>query len=200
MNRRAQVIAHPGCSGEDGGWRRAVVARPDIALRHADISFVIVARRLDVSESDVHFRHRGITLRAAESVYTDCCLPGYRRLVALYRTRIGGVDVFRARRTFVRSGNAVESLLGAHPVKTDVALRGRSVRIAALEVLNAERSTPIKICRNKYLNNITDQSHLTIQNRTRPMLGLETLRCAWISLAGIEFNGMNANGQMKSSR
>ena len=155
MNRRAQVIVHPGCSSQDGVWRRVVVARPDIALRHADISFVLVARRLDLSESDVYFWHRGITLGAAESVYTDCRLPGYRRLMELYRTRIGGVDVFRARRAFARGGDAVDSLLRAHPVKTDVALRSRSVRIAAFEVLNAERDTPIKICQNK----VSEQHH-----------------------------------------
>jgi transposase-like protein len=46
--------------------------------------------------------------------------------------------------------------------------------LAALEALNAERDTPVKIRQNKYLNNILEQDHRTIKRRTRPMLGFKT--------------------------
>jgi len=66
----------------------------------------------------------------------------------------------------------------------------------ALEALNAQRSTPIKIRQNKYLNNIIEQDHRAIKRRTRPMLGFKTFRCAGILLGGIELMHMIKKGQM----
>jgi len=66
--------------------------------------------------------------------------------------------------------------------------------LAALEALNAERDTPIKIRQNKYLNNIIDQDHRAIKRRTRPMLGFKTFRCARILLGGIELMHMIKKG------
>ncbi|CAB3810866.1 IS6 family transposase ISBmu21 [Paraburkholderia fynbosensis] len=43
--------------------------------------------------------------------------------------------------------------------------------LAALDALNAERETPIKIRQNKHLNNVIEQDHRAIKRRTRPMLG-----------------------------
>ena len=43
--------------------------------------------------------------------------------------------------------------------------------LAALQALNAERETPIKIRQNKYLNNVVEQDHRAIKRRTRPMPG-----------------------------
>jgi DDE domain len=40
--------------------------------------------------------------------------------------------------------------------------------LAALEALNAQPSTPIKIRQNKYLNNIIEQDHRAIKRRTVP--------------------------------
>jgi putative transposase len=71
--------------------------------------------------------------------------------------------------------------------------------LAALEALNAERDTPIKIRQNKYLNNIIDQDHRAIKRRTRPMLGFKTFRCARILLGGIELMHMIKKGQLKDS-
>jgi putative transposase len=71
--------------------------------------------------------------------------------------------------------------------------------LAALEALNAERDTPIKIRQNKYLNNIVEQDHRAIKRRTRPMLGFKTFRCARILPGGIELMHMVAKGQMKDS-
>jgi transcriptional regulator with XRE-family HTH domain len=47
---------------EDSSLRRALAARLDAALKRAGFSSARVARRLDVSESDVQFWCRGITV------------------------------------------------------------------------------------------------------------------------------------------
>ncbi|MBP0633420.1 IS6 family transposase, partial [Cupriavidus sp. AcVe19-1a] len=44
--------------------------------------------------------------------------------------------------------------------------------LAALQALNAERETPIKI----HLNNLVEQDHRGIKRRVRPMLGFQTFR------------------------
>jgi transposase-like protein len=71
--------------------------------------------------------------------------------------------------------------------------------LAALEALNAERDTPIKIRQDKHLNNIIEQDHRAIKRRARPMLSFKTFRCACILLGGIELMHMIAKGQMKDS-
>jgi putative transposase len=71
--------------------------------------------------------------------------------------------------------------------------------LAALEALNAQRDTPIKIRQNKYLNNIIEQDHRAIKRRTRPMLGFKTFRCARILLSGIDLMHMIKKGQLKES-
>jgi transposase-like protein len=69
--------------------------------------------------------------------------------------------------------------------------------LAALEAINAERETPIRIRQNKYLNNIIEQDHRTIKRRIRPMMGFKNFRCARIILSGIEMMHMIRKGQMK---
>jgi transposase-like protein len=54
--------------------------------------------------------------------------------------------------------------------------------LAALEAINADRETPIKIRQSKYLNNLIEQDHRAIKRRMRPMLGFKTFRCARIIL------------------
>lgn len=75
-----------------------------------------------------------------------------------------------------------------------------AANLAALEALNDDRETPIRIRQSKYLNNVVEQDHRAIKRRTRPMLGFKTFRCARILLAGIELMHMIAKGQMKCAR
>ncbi|WP_350357421.1 IS6 family transposase [Paraburkholderia fungorum] len=70
--------------------------------------------------------------------------------------------------------------------------------LAALEAINAERETPIKIRQVKYLNNIVEQDHRAIKRITRPMMGFKDFRCARIILSGIEVMHMIRKGQMKT--
>ena len=58
MSRRAQTIEHLERSAEDKGLRRAL----DMALKRAGISSAQAAKWLDVSEDDVQFWRRGITV------------------------------------------------------------------------------------------------------------------------------------------
>jgi transposase-like protein len=69
--------------------------------------------------------------------------------------------------------------------------------LAALDALNAERETPIRIRQIKYLNNIVEQDHRAIKRMVRPMMGFKSFRCARIILSGIEIVHMIRKGQMK---
>ncbi|SIO72994.1 Transposase (or an inactivated derivative) [Burkholderia sp. GAS332] len=116
-----------------------------------------------------------------------------------------------------KDGNTVDFLLRAHRDKTaarryyeksiaqngvpeTVTIDKSGANLAALEAINAERETSIKIRQSKYLNNLVEQDHRAIKRRTRPMLGFKTFRCARILLAGIEVMRMIAKGQMKCAR
>jgi transposase-like protein len=114
-------------------------------------------------------------------------------------------------------GNTIDFLLRAHRDKTaarryfeksiaqngapeTVTIDKSGSNLAALEAINANRETPIKIRQSKYLNNLVEQDHRAIKRRTRPMLGFKTFRCARILLAGIELMHMIVKGQMKFAR
>jgi transposase-like protein len=116
-----------------------------------------------------------------------------------------------------KDGNTVDFLLRAHRDKTaarryfeksiaqnnvpeTVTIDKSGANLAALEAINDDRETPIKIRQSKYLNNLVEQDHRAIKRRTRPMLGFKTFRCARILLTGIEVMHMIAKGQMKCSR
>ena len=113
-----------------------------------------------------------------------------------------------------KAGNTIDFLLRAHRDKAaakryfekSIAQNGEpetvtidksGANLAALEALNAERETSIKIRQTKYLNNVIEQDHRAIKRRTRPMLGFKNFRCARILLGGIEAMHMITKGQMK---
>ncbi|MDB5832563.1 MAG: hypothetical protein JWR14_2393 [Caballeronia sp.] len=68
--------------------------------------------------------------------------------------------------------------------------------LAALQAINAERETRIRVRQGKYLNNIVEQDHRAIKRRTRAMMGFKDFRCARIILSGIETMNMIRKGQM----
>ncbi|MFC7632877.1 IS6 family transposase [Paraburkholderia humisilvae] len=113
-----------------------------------------------------------------------------------------------------KAGNTIDFLLPAHRDKTaarryfekSIARNGEpetvtidksGANMAALDAINAERETPIRIRQTKYLNNIIEQDHRAIKRRTRPMLGFKNFRCARILLGGIEMMHMIRKGQMQ---
>jgi putative transposase len=69
--------------------------------------------------------------------------------------------------------------------------------LTALEAINDDGETPIKIRRSKDINNVVEQDHRPIKRRTRTMLGFETFRCARTLLSGIELARMIGKGRMK---
>ena len=69
--------------------------------------------------------------------------------------------------------------------------------LAALEAINADRETPIRIRQPKYVNNVVEQDHRAIKRRTRPMLGFKIFRCARILLAPPQVMHKIAKGQME---
>ncbi|MFT4510237.1 IS6 family transposase [Caballeronia sp. 15711] len=116
-----------------------------------------------------------------------------------------------------RDGNTIYFLLSAHRDKEaarryfdkSIAQNGvletttfdkSGANLAALESINDDHETPIKIRQSKYLNNIVEQDHREIKRHTRPMLGFKTFRCTRIFLAGIKIMHMIAKGQMKCAR
>jgi len=113
-----------------------------------------------------------------------------------------------------KTGNTIDFLLRAHRDKVaarryfekaiaqngepeTVTIDKSGSNLAALQALNVERETPIRIRQKKYLNNVVEQDHRAIKRRTRPMLGFKSFRCARIILGGIEFMHMIVKGQMK---
>ena len=69
--------------------------------------------------------------------------------------------------------------------------------LAALQAINAERETPIKVRQVKSLNNIVEQDHRAIKRIVKSMKGFKDFRCARIILSDIEVMHMMRKGQMK---
>ncbi|CAG9268217.1 transposase [Paraburkholderia unamae] len=116
-----------------------------------------------------------------------------------------------------KAGDTIDFLLRAHRDKAAakryfeksieqngepevVTIDKSGANLTALESINAERETPIRIRQSKYLNNIVEQDHRAIKRRTRPMLGFKKFRCARILLGGIEVMHMIVKGQLDDSR
>jgi putative transposase len=112
-----------------------------------------------------------------------------------------------------KEGNTVDFLLRAHRDKAaarryfekaidqngepeTITVDKSGANLAALEALNAERETPIKVRQNKYLNNIVEQDHRAIKRIVKPMMGFKNFRCARIILAGMEIMHMIRKAQM----
>jgi putative transposase len=113
-----------------------------------------------------------------------------------------------------KTGNTVDFLLRAHRDKAaarryfekaidrngepeTITVDKSGANLAALEALNADRPTPIKVRQSKYLNNVVEQAHRAIKRIIKPMMGFKDFRCARIILAGIEVMHMIRKGQMR---
>jgi len=113
-----------------------------------------------------------------------------------------------------KAGNTVDFLLRAHRDKgaarryfekaidrnsapETVTMDKSGANLAALQAINAERETPVKVRQVRYLNNIVEQDHRAIKRIIKPMMGFKDFRCARIILSGIETMHMISKGQMK---
>jgi putative transposase len=175
-------------------WRkrlRALVAYP-LSLRHlAQPSFLI-------DRNAAHSRMLSAIMcgTQAERMKRFCCsfAAASGRLV-----RAGRMDETYIRvkgewrhlyRAVDKDGNTIDFLLRAHRDKTaarryfeksiaqtgvpeTVTIDKSGANLAALEAINDDRETPIKIRRSKYLNNLAEQDHRAIKRRTRTHAGIQ---------------------------
>ncbi|HYX36890.1 MAG TPA: IS6 family transposase [Oligoflexus sp.] len=80
------------------------------------------------------------------------------------------------------------------PVKINTDKSGANA--AGLEAFNDEYSTDVELRQVKYLNNLIEQDHRRVRQRTRPMLGYKTFMSAAKTIAGIEMMAMIKKGQI----
>ena len=107
--------------------------------------------------------------------------------------------LFRAKRDKAAARRFFEKAIGQNGSPETVTIDKSGANLAALNAVNAERETPIKVRQIKYLNNIVEQDHRAIKRRTRPMLGFKDFNCARVILRGIELMHMIKKGQVKCS-
>jgi putative transposase len=104
--------------------------------------------------------------------------------------------LLRARRDKVAARRFFERAIASNGEPETVTIDRSGANLAALDALNAERETPIRIRQVKYLNNIVEQDHRAIKRIIKPMMGFKDFRCARIILSGIEVMHMIRKGQM----
>jgi len=105
--------------------------------------------------------------------------------------------LLRAHRDNAAARRYFEKAIGQNGEPERVTLDKSGANLAALEAINGERETPIKIRQNKYLNNIVEQDHRAIKRRVRSMMGFKNFHCARIILSGIVLAHMIRKGQMR---
>jgi len=105
--------------------------------------------------------------------------------------------LLRARREKAAACHYFEKAIGQNGVPETVAMDKSVTNLAALQAINAESETPVKVRQVKYLNNIVKQDHRAIKPIIKPMMGFKDYRCAQIILSRIEVMHMIRKGQMK---
>ncbi len=68
---------------------------------------------------------------------------------------------------------------------------------AAIKAYNAEAGSAIEIRQCKYLNNIVEQDHRTVKQKTRAALGFKAFNSAHATLQGVELIQMIRKGQVR---
>jgi transposase-like protein len=108
--------------------------------------------------------------------------------------------LLRAHRDKAAARRYFEKAIDQNGAPETVTVDKSGANLAALQAINAERETPIKVRQNKYLNNIVEQDHRAIKRIVKPMMGFKDFRCARIILSGIELMHMIRKGQVKTSK
>ncbi len=108
--------------------------------------------------------------------------------------------LLRAHRDGAAARRYFEKAIDQNGAPETVTVDKSGVNLVALNAINAERETPIKIRQNKYLNNIVEQDHRAIIRIAKPMMGFKDFRCARIILSGIEVMHMIRKGQLKVTK
>lgn len=79
---------------------------------------------------------------------------------------------------------------------TSITIDKSGANTAAVRGLIADSGAAIEFRQSKYLNNIVEQDHRAIKERTRPMMGFKSFRSAMRISAGIEITHMVKKGQL----
>lgn len=103
--------------------------------------------------------------------------------------------LLRARRDTAAARRYFEKAIGQNGAPQTVTVDKSGANLAALQAINAERETPIRIRQSKYLNNLVEQDHRAIKRRINPMLGFKNFHCARIILGGMELMHMIRKGR-----
>lgn len=102
-------------------------------------------------------------------------------------------DATAARRFFVRA-------MDLHDVPQKITIDKSGANTAAIEAMRSECGAEIEMRQSKYLNNIVEQDHRTIERIVRLMMGFKALGCARIILADIETMHMIKKGQLNGPK
>jgi putative transposase len=105
--------------------------------------------------------------------------------------------LLRAHRDRVAARRFFERAIRLNGKPHAVTIDRSGANLAALQLLNTERETPIRIRQVKYLTNVVELDQRTIKRIIRPMMGFRDFRCARIILTGIELMHMIRKGQMR---
>lgn len=89
-----------------------------------------------------------------------------------------------------------ERAILAHGIPEKVTMDKSGVNKAAIDHLIEDQDLTIVVRQIKYLNNIVEQDHRSIERQTRPMRGFKCFEAAKSVLAGIELPHMIRKGQM----
>jgi putative transposase len=106
--------------------------------------------------------------------------------------------LLRAHRDKAAARRHFEKAIDQNSAPEAVTMDKSGANLAALQAINAERETPIKVRQVEYLNNIVEHDHRAIKRRTGPMMGFKDFRCARIIPSEIETMHMIRKGQMKA--
>ncbi|SKD06318.1 Transposase (or an inactivated derivative) [Paraburkholderia hospita] len=106
--------------------------------------------------------------------------------------------LLRAHRDKVAARRYFEKAINRNGEPETITVDKSGANLAALEALNADRPTPIKVRQSKYLNNVVEQDHRAIKRIIKPMMGFKDFRSARIILTGIEIMHMIRKGQMRN--
>ena len=82
------------------------------------------------------------------------------------------------------------------PIKINIDESGTNT--AAIEAYNKECGSVIEIRQCKYLNNIVEQDHRRVKQKTRTALGFKAFYSAHATLQGVELIQMLRTGQVRS--
>ena len=104
--------------------------------------------------------------------------------------------VLRAHRDYAAARRFFERAIELHGVPETITIDKSGANTASIVGMCTDSDVDIELRQSKYLNNIVEQDHRAIKRIVRPMLGLESFRCARAVIAGIETMHMIKKGRL----